>query len=381
MKRTLVVTIICVLTASCIVWQPKQSPVVSNPPRQTVPVLAPPVVSEPAALRFRSGNAVFDVRADFGSFRDKDGLLIYTPNTAGAIVSGRYDDWAKVQREAGLTHMVIGDFHPGAYPNSPFENPDWRDRDHICEYVWKILNTPSAEVGVGFTPIMMFDGGDYPDSAPKDRVNHDWPVILDAVQNCHGQDLRDDVIVVPGYELIKASQWSSSDVSYALEWLGPRFPNICVHNSPGRTALSSNPPQADDPWHSDEADSLKTHGGEFVDCVMFQIDVPRLDGVDCDYVKDDGCVFNRFNDIVTRLGGDYKHWGVSKKIIFAEATVFGAFRNWPGYDAEFAKRVADRAEYICNHPIGWVKDEDRIEYEGAPVSCGFMNGIPHSLHQ
>lgn len=331
---------------------------------------------------WRSGDAIYDVKGDFGSLRDAHGTLIYTPNTPGAIVAGRFDDWAAVQRASGTTHWTVGAFEPAGmaeYPGYPLPNPDMRDPVKIRALLELLLNTPSAD-GLGYTPIVFFDpGGSQEQLTPRQRVDRHWPIILEAcTKGGNGRDLRDYIIPCPGYELIFASDWVSADISYGLQWLHAHgFTRIAVHNSPGRSATASNPLEGDDPWHGDEAGSFMSHGGEFVEIQLFQIDPPRpTDNLGCDYYFDAGCWFNRFNDCVTRCGAGYRGWRKLKKVVFFESVVYWAIRDYPGVTPQFAKQVADRAKYIAAHPLGY-DDHGNMNYTGGPVSIGYGNGLPY----
>jgi hypothetical protein len=353
-------------SSACVVWQTRQNPIVHPPiaPPVTVPA---PIATAPAtatsAPTWRCDDRVLAIKADFGSLRDAHGDLIYTPNTFGAMAIGRYDDWAARQRAAGLTHMVVGDFHPGAYPGSPFDNPDMRSPAAIRAGLERILNTPSAEPGVGFTPIVMFDGGHYDDSTPRERVDRDWPVILRGLTE-GGRDLRPCIVPVPGWELIHASDWTSADISYALEWMHAHgLVHIAVHNSPGRSAISSNPIEPDDPWQGDEAGSFKTHGGQYVEALLFQADPPRPRDhvVACDYHDESGaCWANRWYDAVLRVGTGYHGWRRLRPVLF-ETVVYWEFHDEPGADAAYARAVATAGAKVC---------------ADLEVVCGFGNGLP-----
>jgi hypothetical protein len=354
--------LLCLIAFLAVSCAARQNPTVHPPIVPPVPV---PVVVEATPPVWRTGDALLDVKADFGSLRDAHGDLIYTPNTFGAMAVGRYDDWAARQRAAGLTHMVVGDFHPGAYPGSPFDNPDMRSPAKIREGLERILNTPSAD-GLGFTPIVMFDGGKYDDSTPRERVDRDWPIILQGLTE-GGRDLRPFIIPVPGWELITASEWTSADISYALEWMHAHgLTHIGVHNSPGRTAISSNPLEPDDPWQGNESGSLNSHGGQWVELLLFQVDPPRPRDhvVNCDYHDESGgCWSNRWYDAVLRVGTGYHGWRLLRPVLF-ETVVYWEFHGEPGADRAYARAVATAGAKVCSD-LG--------------VTCGFGNGLPYDL--
>jgi hypothetical protein len=346
---------------------------------------------------WRSGPDLYDVKANFCGLRDEFDNVIYTPSLAGGMQAGRYPDWAARSRDAGYTHMIVGDFHAGGYPGYPFGNPDWtRSPGEIRRFLETLLNTPSAD-GRGFTPCVWLDGGAY-NSSPRWRVDNDWPVIFDAMTQ-GGPDLRNHVIVVPGWELITASQWTSADLSYGLQWLKPRFPHIGIHNSPGRVALSSNlgggtqagcpsnanfipsePPiygpngerlgsyvAKDDPWQGGEQESYKSHGGEGIAILFMQIlPVQQNSNLYCDMIVDDNCPFNRWRDAALRVGGGYHGW--SKRYLCAMETVATeAFRKrcTPDWCRDVASRCREVALTL-----------EAPDYTGGPVTISYGNGLP-----
>lgn len=417
---------------------PRPRPPVVTPP-VVVPAPAPPLVvinipdpDAPTAVAWRCGEALKDIRADLGSMLDVHGDLMWTGNTAGAIVHGRWEDWAARMRAAGLTHVVVGDFHAGGYPGFPVPNPDMvRDPAAIRAILERIQNTPAAD-GKGFTPIIQFDGGEYPDSTPDERIERDWPVLEQAIKgdgSASQRDLNDCSIKSPGWELIKASPWPSRAMSHALTWMhahGLKW--LAVHNSIGRTAISSNPGEPDDPWrrwswplrdaagqpvrdergdiryetgrrmgddaeqdkreHPDplgqwggaEAESLQTNGGQFADFMFFQVDPPRPgQDLHCPYLNNSSCFRDRFNDMVTRVGNGYHSW--RKMIVVAfETMVYTAFHGpehrdwykpWAG-SAAFARDVASALKEVCDRPM-------TPEGVMPPVDCKWGNGLPWGM--
>src|SRR6185295_3045234 len=141
------------------------------------------------------------------------GRVIFGPSITGLPRDERAEWYAK-QRDAGSTHCVLTPGNPGVkpYPGAVAMLKLIDQPQEFRKFVVEALQTPSAS-GKGFCPIIIIDEGEG-EGSPKQRIDKYWPALIDAIR-----DLLDHVIIVPGWELIKASPWSSSDYSYALEKL------------------------------------------------------------------------------------------------------------------------------------------------------------------
>ena len=172
-------------------------------------------------------------------------------------------------------------------------------------------------------------------------------------------DDEKDCIVVPGWELIRASDATSADFSYALEKLHhDGWSHIWAHLSPGRAAFSSNPIERDDPWQGGESECWKTHGGQYVEGLLYQSEAVRPDDDKCDPANDD-CWLNRWEDVVPRLGAGMNGWRIVHLCYF-EGPAYYYYRRQS--DSAFARRIATAAKKLAT------------KYG---VTIGFGNGLPY----
>ena len=232
----------------------------------------------------RSQQALTQIRANFCNLTDSADRIIFTADYLGTDADTR-QDWTKRLVDAGSTHLVVSPTG-GDYPGSPIGRFNLYDTpEQFASEVRAILNTPSAD-GLALTPILILDSGA---SGIRQRIDQYWGPIREAL----GDDEK-DCIVVPGWELIRASDATSADFSYALEKLHhDGWSHIWAHLSPGRAAFSSNPIERDDPWQGGESECWKTHGGQYVEGLLYQSEAVRPDDDKCDPANDD-CWLNRW---------------------------------------------------------------------------------------
>lgn len=291
------------------------------------------------------------VKANFCNLPDPSGKPQFSPFYIGLDPQTR-KAWLDAQRAAGSTHFVLS---PSiSYPGAPWPGADYYGQaDRFADFVAEVLETPAAD-GYGFTPILILDPGD---ANPRPRIDDYWPKIAHALQ---ARGLIDDVLVVPGWELVKASDWSSADLSYGLELLHRlAVPHIWLHLSPTRWAGSSNPVEPDDPWQGAESDFWKTHGGQHVEGFLYETENVRQghDDPRCD-PSVESCWRNRLTDGVIRMGNGINGWRVMPFAVF-ETVAWG---QWNGLNSpSYARDIASGADEICRQH---------------GVVCGHGNGLP-----
>lgn len=291
------------------------------------------------------------ILTNFCNLTDSKGRIEFAPMIA-SLSEDEQTEWITDQVKNGSTHMVLSPYAGYDAINIPSFN--WYDQPQkFAALVRKVLATPGAN-GKGITPILILDSGE---SGFKGRITKYWPPLIDAIR-----DILDHVIVVPGWELITASEVTSAEMSFALKFLNNecRVPNIWAHLSPRRAAMSSNPVEADDPWQGAESGCWKSHGGEFVKGLLYQSEAVRFGDEGCDAV-DDSCWLNRWEDVVPRIGNGMNGWRIMKLAYF-EGPAYYYCRNQA--DSAFAIKIAERAKALAD------------KYN---VRCGFGNGIPSSL--
>jgi hypothetical protein len=178
------------------------------------------------------------------------------------------------------------------------------------------------------------------------------------------------VWLVPGFEVVGPSGgWSSHELSTALltiHGLAPGIP-LGVHLQPERPAGASRPLEADDPWHGDELQFWTSHGGEYVDALLYQTqhgrDLLAPDGARDPYVCRGGVNpcgqwEGRWIEVLERLGVGGHGWR-QVSLSFFEVTGSDYFRNRA--TDEDVVRLSNRARQLCGE---W------------GVRCTYGNGLP-----
>lgn len=97
---------------------------------------------------------------------------------------------------------------------------------------------------------------------------------------------------------------TSAEYSYALEKLHRQVVTHMGAPLTGRAAFSSNPVESDDPWQGEEAGCWKSHGGQYIEGLLYQSEAVRPNDDTCD-AQDSECWLNRWED-VTSIGGWYE---------------------------------------------------------------------------
>jgi hypothetical protein len=319
----------------------------SDQVRATVRASAEWQTKHPPAAPRATEAELHRVLGNFCNLRDAQGRVIFDPFYI-ALPPDERKDWLDRHRAAGSTHVVLSPTI--GYPGSPIPGRDlYGDPPAFVAFVRELLATPSAN-GKGFTPILMLDSGD---PGIRERIARFWPGIRSAL----GAD-ADSVIVTPGWELVNASAVTSAEYSVALTSLHDLgYPHIWAHLAPGRAAFSSHPVEADDPWQGGESEAWKSHGGQYIEGLLYQSQAVRPDDDRCDPLDAD-CWLNRWEDVVPRLGAGMNGWRVVHLAYF-EGPAYYYYRGQS--DSAFARRIATAARAMCD------------KYG---VVCGFGNGLP-----
>jgi hypothetical protein len=297
-----------------------------------------------------TGDARLVVKGNFCNLLDADGRVIYTPALPGAS-DAVFRDWMRRQAAAGSTHTFFG--APGggeAYPGVEWKNPDyWRDLPALRAFIERILDTPAAD-GRGFRPVL-FVGGDRFADAHFDQ----WPALARALDGLH-----QFLILVPAWEPVQGG-WTSAQLSAALTRLHELFPAAALawHGSPGRWSGASDPLEPDDPWKGDERAFYTSHGGEWIDLVLYQTPHGGAVARDCRPDARD-CWLQAWRQGLVDLGTG-RLAGRRLRIALFETVAFEFFRRQA--TSEDARTAASRAGEVCRE---------------LNVTCGFGNGLPRS---
>lgn len=360
------------------------------------PVAPPGPRARPVTDRAR----VLDMRASFGNFREGDGKpvyehgrlvkgkgVVYTPSIPAlwAHDRPRMLRWLDVLAKAGSTHIVIGDFEPGdGYEGSEFQFPDFTTGAGLIQLRQMfddLMHLPAAD-GDGWRVMVQMDGGS---KGYLERMQK-WPGIVAALE-----PFRQSILWSVGWELVKASSWTSKDfgdgAARLRSLIGPDAIMI-AHMSPGRNAFSSNPLEDDDPWKGSESACWKDPRFQF-DAIFFQCDPPDpSDNIaDCrvtikgkqmhcsqhaDVYRDGEvigttCWMDRIWDSLFRTGAG--HMGVPKleKWILGETIIYKVWHQGVDGDA-FGTLIADvvERELVSKLP---------------GLQIGFGNGLPSRLRR
>lgn len=305
-----------------------------------------PIECAVASAPRRSQDELRHVMTNFCNLRDSKNRVVFTAFLP-ALSAEERDEWYELQRQNGSTHIAIS--AQAGYPGSPIPSFDLRnDPAQLAAIVKEILRTPSAD-GKGFTPIIFLDSGE---AGIKDRIDIFWSNIRAAI----GDD-EADCIIVPGWELVNASAVTSEEYSYALTTLYRHgWSHIWAHLAPGRAACSSNPIERDDPWQGGESDCWKTHGGQYVEGLLYQAEATRPND---DQMPDTEGWLDRWNDVVPRLGKGMNGWRIMH-LCFFESQAYYYYRGQS--DSAFCRRIATRAKQLAD------------KYG---VTAGNGNGIPY----
>lgn len=285
------------------------------------------------------------VLTSFCNLRDSQNRVIFAPMIA-MFDETVQDDWLAKTREDGGTHFVVSPY--ADYHGTGF---NWlNEPEKFVALVRKVLATPAAD-GKGFTPILILDSGNQPGF--RDRFTQSYSQVKALL----GEDEK-DCIVVPGWELITASDIKSVDMSWALETLkGQGWTHIWVHLSPRRAAMSSNPIEPDDPWQGGESECWKSHGGQYAEGFLYQSEAVRPGDENCNASLEE-CWLNRWEDVVPRIGKGMNGWRVMPLVYF-EGPAYFYYRGQS--DSAFAVTIAEKAKAMAD------------KYG---VKVGFGNGIP-----
>lgn len=280
-----------------------------------------------------------------------EGVCQFTPFVI-SLPKEKRQAWYADQRAAGSTHFTISPTI--SYPGSPWPSSDLYDQPAaFADFVQELLETPSAD-GKAFRPIISLDHGE---CDPRPRIKRTWPRIVAELKE---RNLEKYVLWSPGWELVRASCWTSADLSFGLELLHSLgVSHLWAHLSPRRASGASNPVEKDDPWQGAESGFYKSHGGQYIEGLLYQTEnlVQAENPVNCDVALED-CWLNRLEDVVPRVGNGMNGWRVIRLAVFETV----AWASWRGRATqEYARQVATAAQAMC------------AKYA---VKCGHGNGLP-----
>ncbi len=278
----------------------------------------------PAPAVWRTGAALRTVRGDFGSVRDSKGDAQFSPFWLTLLdeQQPRAHEWAQNWKARGYTHVVLTRSY--SYPGSPIAGRDFS--------VARFVELVSVALNAGFSPVLMLS------DVPSDP-------ILETVGALKDAGLLPYVICCPAWEAIPTHDWTSkqlSDVLIGMKHIGGNDITIGVHLQPGRWSMSSNPPEADDPWQGSESGCWKSHGGEFVDLFLYQLEHGFTNTSAPDWQ-------NRWRDGVPRMGYGMNGWRVMPIIAF-ETVLYDSYRGH--CDEARARQIAREAREIAKHEFG-----------------------------
>jgi len=296
-----------------------------------------------------SRDDMLNVAGNFCNVLDSRGVCIFSAFLPQAETEGLYDDWMAKLVAAGSTHVVVS---PECAYNAYMTPFDWRGQpERFAALVLKIANTVGAN-GKAITPILFMDNGD---PNPLPRLRQYWPGLFAALR---ANGVLSRCIVVPAWEPVIGG-YTSYDMSQSMLLLHDLAPEAIMawHGSPTRWVGSSNPVEPDDPWQGAEKDFYKSHGGEFIDLVLYQAQADAVVFPNCD-ASQANCWLNRWMDGVLRVGGGLNGWRVIP-LCLAEGPAYLAIR---GHATPEEARVWATAG----------RDEART----AGVTVSFMNGLP-----
>ena len=258
---------------------------------------------------------VITIQGNFCNLKDSQGRVIFDPFIQSLPLNERAD-WLTTHRLNGSTHVVLApSIHYPYYTTlTGIQGSNTlNDPMGFRELVLEVLDTPSA-TGRGFVPIIMLDEGE---SNPRTRIDTYWNPMIEGLR-----DLLPYCIICPGWELVRASKWTSADLSYGMTRLGKlAVPHMWVHLSPGRACGISNPPEPDDPWQGSERSFWTSHGGEYAEGFLFQSEAVQDGGVICDILAED-CWSNRYMDVVPRVGRGMNGWRIMPLCLFESAAYY-----------------------------------------------------------
>jgi hypothetical protein len=203
-----------------------------------------------------SRDLVKNIRANFIGPHDSHGRVLFSPFFA-SLPRNEQLEWEAIWRGQGCTHLVLSVAY--SYPGSPIPGGDYRQRpDEFAQLVSQVLDD-------GFVPIVFLSSGD---GGTASEIRTTWPAFFQALEPESSY-----LWEVPGFEVVgPGGGWRSKDLSDALLVIHAGNPRaaVGVHLQPERATGSSNPVEADDPWHGDEVGFWRSQGGQFADALLYQ---------------------------------------------------------------------------------------------------------------
>ena len=293
-----------------------------------------------------------NIAANFCNIYCADGTPMFTAFLPKADEQGRTDSWLRLLVDAGSTHVT---FSPKASYNDYMGGGfDWLGQPERFAALVKTVSETTGANGLALTPVLFLDEGG---PAPRPRIDGYWPGIAQSLRQ-NGTIGR--CIVVPAWEPVRGD-WTSADLSYALQRLHEWFPESIMgcHFSPTRWVGSSNPLEPDDPWQGAESDFYKSYGGEFIEIAFYQAPADAVFTPVCDYMNED-CWLSRWYDGVIRLGTGYHGWRVMN-VCLSEGPAYSFIRMQS--TPEQARTWADAGKALA---------------DSLGVTVSYMNGLPRN---
>jgi hypothetical protein len=209
-----------------------------------------PVIPAPVALSA-------PIKANFCGHRTPWGEVCFDIFLADWNESQRQQVYAQ-KRALGLTHVVLA--AQGGYRDQHVF--DWTQQPaRLAALIQDVL-------AAGLRPILALSSGD---GGTGDHLEYLGP-LLDGLgtlaRECH---------LFPAWECVKGG-WTSKQLADCLATIYRHVPDASVwfHGSDGRACGSSNPVEADDPWHGDEPGFWRANGGDKLIGLLYQTESGRV---------------------------------------------------------------------------------------------------------
>jgi hypothetical protein len=298
-----------------------------------------------------------NIAANFLSLHDVQGRLMFSwfyPTLGDADRAL----WRQAYIDAKVTHVVL-DPAP-CYPGFWAPCADYRGNPT------PLVSASTELLNHNFIPIVMMTTGDAGTQGEPDTT---WPGIVNAFrasEPCVIGEAGDPCAVLAlGFETGgPCSAWTAAQISHAITVGHQLAPNAiwAWEGCPERFSGVSNPPQADDPWHSNEDAFWNSNGGENFQIMLYEtphgpklLDPAGATGQFCHLESPCGAYEDRFVEGLQGHGFGGRHVPIS----FFEVT--GSDYKGGGVSDATVLRINNRALRLCQ------------QYG---QTCSFGNGIP-----
>jgi len=304
---------------------------------------------------------VYNIRGNFLSIYDSLNRLMlswFYPNLGDSDRAL----WRQAYANAGVKHVVL-DPAP-CYPGYWVGCSDLRGTpDQLTRSATELLDN-------NFIPLVMLTTGDAGTQTDPDAF---WPGYRDSFQrlepclignNADGSPGTPCAVLALGFETGgPCSAWSSAQISHAITVGHQLMPNAvwAWEGCPERFSGVSNPPQADDPWQSNEPAFWTSNGGQYFQIMLYETPHgPKL--------LDPAGATGQFCHLDSPCGGWEDRWleglqghGFGRRVPISFFEVTGSDYKGGGVSDDTVLRINNRALRLCNL---------------AGVTCTFGNGLP-----